>query len=324
MLVENGIVRIGAEIEVAAFKTGVTYANVAKELLAAGHMEGSAADWQQYHDYNCTCSKGCAMVKKGDILDPPLVSMQYDASLPNTGAEFIVSPVLMVNGMAEMRPVWDIVTKDARWTRSVKARRGGYASPSIHLHVSAQMPGTKPKRPQTRLSEQRMRDAGEDMLAALSLFAPEMILVSDVEKFRRGLLYRQPWRYADGRNKHHGFVQVKKVHPGQMVYIEWRMFEAAYESWNYFEAGAYFAGALTRALLEKETLARLMEHGYADKVDDDRVEAAIRADDTGALLKMASGRRLEFLRDLTVGHLDDDNYGARLLDGRFQEVMARV
>ena len=323
MLPERGIVRIGCEIEVASFRDRYTYQQVAAELVDAGAMEGTAADWQEYHRYNCDCGYGCLRVKRGDLLVPPIVSMQYDASLPTLGAEFIVSPVLLVNGMEEMRRIWEIVTEHAEWRDDLPAIRGQHmASPSIHLHVSATMPGGEKK--MVSYGKRPVIDPRADILHALSLFGPELLLLSDVEQFRRGLAFRQPWREADGRDNHHGFVHVKRVDPGKMTYIEWRMFEAAYDNWAYLETAAYLAAGLTRALLAPETLDLLMAEGYRDKVDDAAIRAAIAGNDTAAALRLASPRRLAALQDLLGEELDDDDYGQALVRQRFNEVIERV
>jgi len=322
MLPERGIVRIGCEIEVASFKDGYTYQQVAAELIEAGAMEGEANDWIEWHRYNCDCGNGCGRVKRGDLLVPPIVSMQYDASLPKKGAEFIVSPVLLVNGMEEMQRIWEIVTAHAEWRDDLTSIRGNLASPSIHLHVSATMPGAETRR--DPYAKKLAVDPRQDILHALSLFGPELLLLSDVEEFRRGLAFRQPWRQADGRDNHHGFVHVKRVDPLRMTYIEWRMFEAAYNNWAYLETAAYLAAGLTRALLAPETLDTLMATGYEHKVPQLAIERVIAANDTAAALRLVKPERLQALQGLLDEELDDDDYGRGLVNQRFEEVLARV
>ncbi len=326
MLVDKGIVRIGTEIEVADWKGAYTYQNVAAELIDAGAMEGTANDWKEWHRYNCDCELGCLRVKRGDLLVPPIVSMQYDASLPTKGAEFIVSPVLMVNGMEEMKRIFEIVTEHANWRDDIPAMRGNrMASPSIHLHVSATLTDgdaatnfyREPTGPGVALAA--------DFLHSLSLFGVELILLSDIGALkRRGLAFRQPWREADGNRNHHGFIDIKKVVPERMVYIEWRMFEAAYKDWNYLETAAYLSAGLTRALLNPHTQDKLMTAGYRDRVDHGLVRNAIGTNNTTELLKLASGRRLGVLADMLEEELEDDDYGRKLVRQRFEEVGARV
>ena len=326
MLVENGIVRIGCEIEVAAYKTGTKYQDTAARLVDAKFMEGKKEDWTTWHNYNCKCRLGCSRIAKGDILLPhPLVSMQYDASLPERGAEFIISPVLLIDGMDEMRQIWEIVCRDAVWNDKKQNMRGtGVATPSIHLHVSAQEPGYAAP-PYQGTGGGGPRDGNvEDALHALSLFGVEFIALSDITRYRRGLAFRQPWRNADGRGRHHGFVQVKQIVPAHMAYIEWRMFEAAYNDWEYFETAAYLSGAMTRALLKPATTALLMEAGYRDQIDPALIEAAIVNNDTEAALALVSGRRLRALRAIVEEELYDDTKGLRIMVSKFEEVEARV
>jgi hypothetical protein len=327
MLVENGIVRVGAEIEVAAWKTGHGYRSVAKKLLDAGFMEGTEDDWQRYHDYNCRCEKGCARVRSGAVLLPnPLVSIQYDASLPDTGAEFIVSPVLLINGMEEMREIWQIVTDAAMWRGDMVSMRGQpNAAPSIHLHVSVLHPEDRPQDlGGLAAADRRGAQNVADLLHALSLFAPELLLLSDIEEFRRGLAFRQPWRHADGRNGHHGFIDVRAFRPGREVYIEWRMFEAAYNDWNYLEAAAYVSAGLTRAMMNADTIPRLMGAGYQMPPPSIEIENAIRNNDTAAVLQLASPRRLGALRDIIEAEMYDDAYGANVIRRKFEEVERHV
>ena len=329
MLIENGVVRVGVEIEVAAFETGYTYQMVADELVNMGHMEGEAADWQQYHQYKCRCELGCGLVKSGDVLVPQLVSMQYDASLPDTGAEFIVSPSLLINGMEEMREIWDVVTRHALWDNTATNRHGGPSSPSIHLHVSATMPPPGGENNiEARTYDGAMAPPGrqrpaDDLLHAFSLFAPELIMLSDIAEFRRGLTFRQPTRNADGRPAgHHGFIQVKSFTPNHESYIEWRIFEAAYQDWDYFEASAYLAGALTRASVRPEVFAQLMATGYAAPPDENAVNKLTRADNTGGLIALASRTRLAGLRQIALAELHDDTYGQNVLRDHFNRMEA--
>ena len=325
MLPERGIIRVGCEIEVAAWKDDYTYQRVAKELLADGHMEGGVNDWMEWHRYNCDCALGCGRVKQGDLLIPPIVSMQYDASLPTQGAEFIVSPVLLLNGMEEMKRIWEVITAHAEWRNDIKVIRGTtMASPSIHLHVSAILPGNAEANDRRGYRETTLVDPRLDILHALSLFGPELLLLSDVEDCRRGLTFRQPWRKANGRDHHHGFIHVKKIVPQKMVYIEWRMFEAAYNDWNYLETAAYISAGLTRALLREDAYDILMAEGYAHKVSEIAIGEVIAKNDTEAALRLASRPRMNALQTLIEEELDDDDYGRALIAQRFEEVNARV
>lgn len=326
MLLENGIVRVGAEIEVAEFRGTTTMQTVAQRLLDLGHMEGTIGDWARYHDYNCRCAK-CVRVTKGNLLQPLLVSMQYDASLPETGAEFIISPALLLNGLEEMRVIYETITDQAVWTMEPANRRGGQTSPSIHLHVSALNPEVTEQEVLRRFEtngEMPNQMFRNDVLHALSLYAPELILLADIEEFRRGLHFRQPWRFTPGRRGHHGFIDVRQAHPRELIHIEWRLFEAAYNNWEYFEGAAYLSAALTRALLKPATFEVLMAEGYKHALDPLAVENAIANDDTEAILHIANPNRLEILETVIRDELEDDPYGAAQLATMFGRSYDRV
>ena len=99
MHINKGVIKVGMEIEVAAWKGEYSYQKVARDLIKAEYMQGPASQWDNYHNYHCTCKTGgCIHVRRGHIMLPPLVSLTYDASLPTTGAEFIISPILMADG----------------------------------------------------------------------------------------------------------------------------------------------------------------------------------------------------------------------------------
>src|SRR5690606_25973736 len=149
MLVERGVVKVGIEIEIPTWKNGRNYAAVVKDLLNAGYMMGEERHWREIHTYRCRCEYGCALVRSGDVYVPPLVSATYDASLPREGGEFVVSPVVLLDGLTPIREIWDIVTRDAVWTDQLPDRRGdNLCSPSIHLHCSVTLPnnGEEPGR----------------------------------------------------------------------------------------------------------------------------------------------------------------------------------
>lgn len=322
MLVEHGPVRVGLEVEVAAWKKKRKYQDVASELVKSGFM--ADVGWKRYHDYNCTCAQACRQVRSGDVLSPPRVTMQYDASLPEGGAEFISSPVLLTQGLEPLREIWDIIVRDADWRLDLLDMRGRRnASPSVHMHVSAvsmdASPGTLKDRTSTREQDQI-----ETALLALSNVAPELMLLADTSQERRGIYFRQPWRWADGRNKHHGFIQVRRMAPGQIAYIEWRLFEAAYQNFEYIEAATYVSAALTRAFLDPLFTPRLLNVGTAVPLDEMAIEQAIAADDLDSVLALADTDRLAGLKELIAAELHDDRYGRNMIETIFKEAERRV
>ena len=48
---DNGIVRVGMEIEIVKWKDKRTYQKVAADLIKAGFMSGTADDWATSHPY---------------------------------------------------------------------------------------------------------------------------------------------------------------------------------------------------------------------------------------------------------------------------------
>jgi hypothetical protein len=309
----KGIVKLGMEIEVADWKEGESYQTTVAELLAADYMWDDGNQWREYHTYHCNCEHGgCRQVRSGNPIYPkPVVSATYDASLPETGAEFITSTIILTDdGLMALKPVWDIVASRAVWNNELRSRQGGRSSPSIHIHVSA----TSPTYDRNEVG--MLRDKSDDFMHMMSLFAPELLAVASSAGVKRGLTFRQPLRYMTD-TAHHGFIQMRKAIPGQMVYIEWRMFEAVYGDWEYVEACSFLAAAMTRGLLSDEIFTRLMSSGYSSPYDMKLAETATVMDDTEAILSLVSPERLNILRDVCVTELNDDTYGLTLLDNLF-------
>jgi hypothetical protein len=314
LIPDNGIVKVGMEIEIVKWKNSRTYQKVAADLIKAGFMTGQPSDWETFHNYGCKCENGCGLVRSGDTIYPPLVSLTYDASLPETGAEFVTSTVLLEeNGLEELRSIWDIVVRSAVWDDQTINKHGNRSSPSVHLHVSALTPGAE-----TRGIPDGKSLLHNDVIHALSLYGPEFIALASSAGYVRGLSFRKPIRNAD-QNGHHGFIHLRRVNSGY-VYIEWRMFEAVYDNWDYIESSAYLAASLTRQLLQPDnTIATLMRGGYGGPFDQERLNEAVRRDDTPALLELFSLDRLIVLRELCVNGLQDDVRGQALLSDLFNK-----
>jgi len=328
---DKGLLKIGLEIEVCGWENGRTYQDVAKDLVEhepQGYMQGPIEQWQEYHQYHCSCdSGGCRQVRRGDLIVPPLVSMTYDASLPKTGAEFIVSPILLADGSSGMnmlKEIWDIVVKDSLWLdEGINYHGGDSVSPSIHIHVSANM-AHKADYGVANMSN----TFAQDIMHAVELFSPELFALAESgQSNRRGLQYRLPNRmsiYNDDMGSHHGFIQVRAAVPTQLVYIEWRLFEAAYTDWEYVEARAYLASVLTRALLDRNNLGTLMSKGYDKPYDETQLYRVSRQDDLPGLLELVNMDRLSSLRELCLGQIDDDQYGFLIIDNMFEKVMGEL
>ncbi len=323
MQVNRGVMRIGMEIEVATWADENDFGSVANTLIQRGYMIGNV--WEKTHTYHCTCTDGgCSIVRSGQLVIPPIVSATYDSTLPASGAEFITSPVTVTDlGFEYLKEIWDVVTKDAFWTLDMKDINGNVASPSIHLHVSV----TKQK---THDYPEKSAMYKADILQALARFSPEFFAIADLAGVRRGLQYRLPTResieldHSVQQHGHHGFVQVRKAVAGSFVHIEWRLFEAAYRDWKYVQTCAYLAATLTRALLDRNTIARLLSVGYTHPYNEDTVIEAVANDDTGALLEEVNLARLTELHDICLEQLDDDYEGMQLLEEMFMKVGASL
>ncbi len=156
-----------------------------------------------------------------------------------------------------------------------------------------------------------------------SCHCSELIAVASSAGVKRGLTFRQPLRFIED-TPHHGFIQIKKAFPGQVVYIEWRLFEAVYEDWEYVEACGFLAAALTRGLLHEQIFTQLMAHGYANPYDMEVAQLATADNDTEKVLELVSVERLEMLRDICLGELNDDPYGVTLLGNLFAKTERTV
>lgn len=316
MIIDRGIVRVGMEIEIAQFSNSVTFTDVAEELIQAGYMMGERDDWLETHTYGCTCTRmGCRQVRSGDVVIPPLVSLTYDASLPSEGAEFVTSTILLAeSGLAPLREIWDITTRNAVWNNTATNRRGNAASPSIHLHVSAQAPDVEAK----SFSMPGASVDMQDTVHLLSLFAPEFLALASMAAETRGLHFRQPLRVPVD-NRHHGFINAKNVSFGEQVYLEWRMWEAAYQDWDYVEAVTYLSAVITRALLSRDTFKNMMAMGYAYPYEEKEMLMAVQKDSLDDALAQVSLARLRLLRDVCLGEIDDDPHGADILANLFMK-----
>ncbi len=326
---DKGILKVGLEIEVCAWKYHRRYQDVAAELVAHknGYMQGPVSLWSEWHTYHCSCDAGgCRQVRRGDIIVPPLVSMTYDATLPSTGAEFVISPILLADGsegMLMLKEIWDIIVKDAVWTTEGQGVNGAESvSPSIHIHVSANKELDKSNPWAQGVSY------SNDIVHALELFSPELFALAALgRENRRGLQFRLPNRlsvFHDSTGAHHGFVHVRAAVPDSVAYIEWRLFEAAYDSWEYLERVIYLSSVLTRSLLQRDGLGRLMAKGYEDMYDEMDLFEATRRNDLNAVLRLVSRVRLASLRELCLNQIDDDQYGFHLIDDMFAELEGGV
>ena len=323
---ENGIVRVGMEIEVPVWKNDWTFNKVAQKLILDNYMWGVGSDWAEPHAYQCVCKKGCGQVRGGSVIIPPLVSMTHDSSLPTTGAEFVTSPILLTDvgsddaGLGALKKIWDIVVKDAWWRDDIVDYGGeNMCSPSIHMHVSVTKSQTNAAMPM----QLQPSDYINDVAHVLTLYVPELFAVASSVGIQRGVTYRVPTRpdvYNEG--SHHNFIHVRKALYNQLLYIEWRLFEAAYKDWDYVEACTYLSATLTRGLMNKPLFSHLMSQGYANPVDNDMINDAISNDSADGLLSAFNVNRFDVLRKTCLGAIKDDPQGEALLMKLFDKTEA--
>ena len=324
MLIDRGVIKVGLEIEIPKWN-GRTYPQVAADLVEADYMLGPPEQWAEHHKYHCTCTQGgCKEVRSGNLIVPPLVSLTYDGSLPKTGAEFIVSPILLseMQLQRQLGEIWEIITRNAVWSMDLPDYQGheGKASPSIHLHVSANLNKNEEYENTTPNST-----FTTDILHALSLFSPEFILLADHDNFRRGLQYRIPSRqYIHADQMHHGFIDVRSSKPNAIVYIEWRLFEAVFDDWEYLENAVYMSAGITRSFLNMDTISRMMATGYSNTYSDSELWAACQSDQTEKALHMVNRERLNFLRTICLDELDDDPYAVKVIHRIFDRAEAKI
>ena len=325
MFIERGVIKLGVEIEVAKFDD-YTYQKVCVDLINADYMMKPAGLWSEWHTYHCSCTEGgCRSIRKGVLMVPPLVSCTYDGSLPTTGAEFIVSPILIADGsqgLQDLKNIWDIVTKHAVWSESGENLHGGAVSPSVHLHVSAAKVNTN----EMDFHSNESIVYSQDILHALQLFSPEFFALAEISidtDFRRGLKYRLPTRdliSEDNEGIHHGFIHVRRALFNVETYIEWRLFEATYDNWDYVERCIYLSSVVTRAFLNRDIVGKMLSIGYTYEYDQAEARHAVLTDNLGMLLELVDTSRLDFLRQVCLEQIDDDAHAFNLIDDMFAKV----
>ena len=292
-----GIVpKVGLEIEIVQW-TERTRGQVCQDLINAELMSARGNFVREYHRYHCECSV-CEAWADGKVPWPIQTVQQYDASLPDTGGEFITSPLLVTDLFLDgLEEVWNIVVRDAQWRADVPNRRGGPSSPSIHVHVSVENPFKEVF--SSRLAHEAIWD-----------FLPELFTVASVCGLDRGIDYRKPDRAAG----HHSAVNIRQMGYGvdsleegasiprrggrdaAAIRLEWRMWEAAYTDWPYVKGAVVLSAAFTQLVANRD-MAKLFSASAAlfNEDDGDRVDDC---ESTEAILDMFSDKRFSFLCEM--------------------------
>lgn len=307
---EYGLVpKFGLEIEVPTWKAPFTRRDVVQGLLEAEHMpdDATAPYIDGTHNYHCDC-RTCRSVTAGTAQWPVQTILQYDATLPEEGGEFITSPMLCTSLFFKgLREIWDIVCENAIWTDQMPDRRGRKCSPSIHIHVSVDNPFQRFERVET-------------MRAVLFGFMPELFKLASTCGIVRGVEYRSP----DQRQGHHSALNAAavartRIDPavlwattdvretpdprrpepragvGDAVRLEWRMFEAAYQDWDYVSGAIVLACALTQMVANPDTIG--VVEGAIGLLDKKPKMESVNAKQ---LMAQFSKPRFRFLRELVL------------------------
>lgn len=244
----GSVPRVGIEIEVAHWGSSDVKERslVCQNLVDAGFMPDSPTPFQAgYHQYNCRC-KDCTRWEAEDVDPYPVqFTLEYDASLPEYGGEFITSPFpVLPDYMRSFYDGWKMVTARAVRDLKVKNRDGDdYASPSVHVHSSCMNP--------------EHYDGGV-ALAFFSAFAPEIFGFATCTGLDRGLKFRHTdfdeknGAYVRGY-AHHRFVNIKPLQVRGLAdarnagpHVELRVWEADYANDRYIRGAVNITAALTQ------------------------------------------------------------------------------
>ena len=236
---------LGVEAETLGWYNGKKDVNVVSNLADLGMMDMEL--YKKQHTYHCKCS-ACATIGNKTLL-PPQFKMQYDASLPKEGAEFISSP------FPALMPIIDkvvdgllVIGNDARDpSDGYTDIKGRPASAGLHIHASVQLqPSAVDK------------NVWDDAIRTFYLYYPEIFLLASSTGRRRYVHYRFP-RYS--HHDHHSFLIKSHGH------LEWRVFEADLSDRNYLTGSMIVAACLTYLVQEPRILAMLESIGHRDRWD---------------------------------------------------------
>ncbi len=252
----GNVPRVGVEIEVVRWrgdnKTTKPRGQVCRELVDAGLMDSSleAPFANNYHQYNCRCG----VCTRWEVQDcdpfPVQFTLEYDASLPDIGGEFITSPFAALEwNYHSFFEGWDIITANAERDMKMINRNGGPASPSVHVHASCVNPA---------------RYDHEVALSFYQSFAPEIFGFATCTGLDRGMTYRHmdfnP--RADRNHMHHRFVNIKPMQDRMLgtvsgPHTELRVWEAEFNDPDYIRGALFISAGLTQ-LAANATIANKM------------------------------------------------------------------
>lgn len=191
--------KFGMEIEVVQW-AGTSRNTIVRNLVAAQHMSKEGKFDAGTHRYHCDCNV-CQTWNSGKVPWPVQTVLQYDASLPDDGGEFITSPMLCTELFLDnLYEIWQTVCASAQWRMDIPNRRGGASSPSIHIHVSVENPF-------------KLNFSAEHARRTLWQFMPELFTIASVCGLDRGLEYRS----VDPDEGHHAALNICRVQQPTMA-----------------------------------------------------------------------------------------------------------
>lgn len=316
---DNSLTKVGYEIEVVSWENN-TYQDIADRLIEAEYLMDTPIGWETYHPYGCSCQEVCGKVRSGDIFYPPLVSITYDATLPTTGAEFVTSTVPVSElALRDIKRIWEIVGDTAIWSNGdVLDREGRPSMAGFHIHCSASLAAQRFQA--GRRGGARMGSVADDINTLITLYSPELIALASVNNKTRGLRYRMPARYPEGEYMgHHGLAQLRVAAP-QQVYVEWRLWEAEYDDWDYVLGATYISAAFTRAMLNRGNLSQLMAAAWTNPVDEEMLIDLAADNAVEEVINLVHPERLAILREMLLRELSEDEFGQRAVENMFQKV----
>lgn len=238
---------LGVEAEVIGWHGGRKDVDVVKDLDKLGYMDASM--YEKQHKYHCPC-KPCTVIGNSK-LHPPQFKMQYDASLPKEGAEYISSPFpALVPIIEDMVEALLVIGQDA-YGPDVEAtdQKGRPASAGLHIHASVKVDDWA-------IEKGILKDA----IRTFYMYYPEIILLASSTGRRRFMHYRWP-RYT--HHDHHSFLIQSRGH------LEWRVFEAELSDPTYLFGSMVMAASLTYLVQEPRILSTLETCGTVERWDSE-------------------------------------------------------
>lgn len=239
---------VGIELEVLEWEHSRTEKKVINDLVKAGYAPNVYTTKKDHkgvltykHQYHCKCENSCGTISK-TVIAPVQWKMEYDNTLPPTGAEFISSPFPLTEAFVmQATDAYNIITDKAVWSNLELDNFDGTskASAGMHVHVGLQK-----------------ETDFYNVSRVYRLYYPELVALASVScGLMRGLKYRHG--FGPDFDSHHYFLAYSG-HSGAKPHFEWRLGEAVYGNPEYFQGIVYLFAALSQAATV-ETIFKSLE-----------------------------------------------------------------